>query len=190
MPNYITDQNFEKQDFNLRTLAIAEYENCKFIDCNFSNSSLDGLKFLNCQFIACNLSLVSIVKTTFNDVIFNDCKMLGLRFENCNDFGLSFSLENCKLNHSSFYKLKLKNSTFKNSQLQEVDFTESDFSNSSFLNCDFLYATFDRTILDKVDFKTAINFVIDPEKNRIKKAKFSKLSLAGLLTKYDITITE
>jgi len=34
--------------------------------------------------------------------------MLGLRFDMCNAFGLSFSFEGCQLNHSSFYKTQLK----------------------------------------------------------------------------------
>lgn len=115
--NYIADQIFEKADFTLRALPKAEYENCKFTNCDFSSADLSGVKFLDCEFISCNLSLASLTKTSFIDVNFQDCKMLGLRFENCNDFGLAFSFGNCKLDHSSFYKLKLKKMDFKNSQL-------------------------------------------------------------------------
>ncbi|RZK88142.1 MAG: pentapeptide repeat-containing protein, partial [Pedobacter sp.] len=100
--NYIAEQTFSKENFSLRALPKAEYENCKFINCNFSNSDLSGVKFLDCEFISCNLSLASLTKTSLNDITFSDCKMLGLHFENCNDFGLAFSFNNCKLDHSSF----------------------------------------------------------------------------------------
>ncbi|MFN6083504.1 MAG: pentapeptide repeat-containing protein [Fluviicola sp.] len=69
-----------------------------------------------------------------------------------------------------------------------IDFSEADLSNSVFKNCNLLLSVFDRTTLDKADFRTAVNYSIDPEKNRIKKAKFSLQGVAGLLNKYDIII--
>jgi uncharacterized protein YjbI with pentapeptide repeats len=114
--------------------------------------------------------------------------MLGLRFDNCNSFGLSLRFENCSLNHSSFYGVKIKKTTFKKAQLQEVDFTESDLTSSLFEDCDLARATFGNTILEKTDFRTAYNYSIDPERNRIKRAKFSLTQVVGLLDKYDIDI--
>jgi len=43
-------------------------------------------------------------------------------------------------------------------------------------------------VLEKADFREATNYFIDPEKNRIKKAKFSLNGLPGLLIPYDIII--
>ena len=136
----------------------------------------------------CNLSLANLTKVLFNDVQFRDCKMLGLRFDTCNNFGLSFNFEQCILNHSSFYQAKLKKTTFQNTQLQEVDFTECDLKNVVFDNCDLARALFENTTLEKADFRTAFNYAIDPENNRIKKAKFSLVGVSGLLHKYDIQI--
>jgi hypothetical protein len=42
--------------------------------------------------------------------------------------------------------------------------------------------------LEKADFRTSYNYSINPEVNRIKKAKFSTAGIAGLLCKYDIEI--
>ena len=114
--------------------------------------------------------------------------MLGLYFDSCNKFGLSFSFENCILNHSTFYRTKIKKTTFKNTQLRETDFTECDLTESLFDNCDLTSATFDHTIIEKADFRTSYNYTIDPEINRIKKAKFSISGISGLLEKYDIII--
>jgi uncharacterized protein YjbI with pentapeptide repeats len=114
--------------------------------------------------------------------------MLGLRFDTCNDFGLSFSFDSCQLNHSSFFKTKIKKTVFKNSQLQETDFAEADLTSAMFDNCNLERANFDQTILEKSDFRTSYNYSIDPERNRVKKAKFSILGIAGLLDKYDIDI--
>jgi uncharacterized protein YjbI with pentapeptide repeats len=121
-------------------------------------------------------------------VAFLDCKLTGLHFQNCNDFLFAVRFENCNLNLASFYKLKIKKTVFKNSSLHEVDFAEADLSNSLFDNCDLAHAIFENTNLEKSDFRSSFNYSINPEINKIKKAKFSLNGIAGLLEKYDIDI--
>ena len=127
-------------------------------------------------------------KTALRAVKFKDCKMLGLRFDNCDKFGLDIRVDNCILNYSSFYQTKVMKTTFRNVILHEVDFTECDLGNSVFDNCDLAGARFENTILEKTDFRTSCNYSIDLELNKVKKAKFSHSGIAGLLDKYDIEI--
>ncbi|WP_419802798.1 hypothetical protein [Mucilaginibacter sp.] len=42
----------------------------------------------------------------------------------------------------------------------------------------------------EADFSSAYNFSIDPENNRIKKAKFSVAGLPGLLEKFGLKIVD
>jgi hypothetical protein len=49
-------------------------------------------------------------------------------------------------------------------------------------------ATFENTILEKADLRTAYNYSIDPTMNKIKKAMFSKAGISGLLDRLDIDI--
>ena len=42
--------------------------------------------------------------------------------------------------------------------------------------------------LEKVDFRTSYNFVINPEENKLQGAKFNRISIDGLLSKYKIVI--
>ncbi|MFT5214696.1 MAG: hypothetical protein ACI9WV_002428, partial [Patiriisocius sp.] len=49
-------------------------------------------------------------------------------------------------------------------------------------------AIFNGTNLEQTDFITAFNFEINPEKNHLKGAKFSKENLFGLLSDYKIII--
>jgi len=114
--------------------------------------------------------------------------MLGLKFEHCNPFLFKVDFESCQLNLSSFYKLKLKKAMFRNCTLHEVDFTEADLPEVVFDNCDLRGAVFDFTNLVKADFRTSFNYSVHPETNKIKKARFSKEGIAGLLDKYDIII--
>jgi fluoroquinolone resistance protein len=169
-------------------LAKGEYDHCIFRNNDFSNAELSGFIFTDCEFNTCNLSLVRLAKTVFREVKFKDCKMIGLRFDDCNQFSLSFNLDNCNLNHSSFFQVKSIKTKFMNSQFQEADFTGVDFTGSVFDNCDFAKATFQNTILEKVDFRSSYNYSINPEENRIRKARFSQAGISGLLNQYDIEI--
>lgn len=181
---YILDQTFD----HCSQLTKGEYENCRFSNCNLAETDLSGFRFTDCTFTGCNLSLVKLSGTALRNIKFTDCKMLGLQFDTCHGLGLAFTFDGCQLNHSSFYKSKIKGTVFRNSQLKETDFAEADLTGSLFDNCDLLLASFDRTLLGKADFRTAYNYSIDPENSRIRKAKFSMAGLPGLLGKYDIDI--
>lgn len=184
MEVYFTDKSYDRSD----SLLKGEYENCTFKNINLANSDLSHYKFTDCIFIECDLSLAKLYKTAFRDIKFKACKMLGLRFDTCNELGISFSFEGCQLNHSSFYKTKIKKTVFKETQLKETDFSEADLTGAMFENCDLEHAMFDRTILENADLRTSFNYSIDPENNRIRRAKFSITAVAGLLEKYDIEI--
>lgn len=185
---YFKEKVFEKQNFSKMGPEPGEYEACTFENCDLAEANLSGNTFTDCVFKDCNLSLAKLSKTAFQNAEFEKCKLLGLRFDQCNPFLFAASFENCQLNLSSFYKLNLKNTKFKACELREADFTEADLGNVVFADCNLERATFDNTILEKTDFRTAYNYSFDPEKNRIKKARFSGNGLGGLLCKYDIVI--
>jgi uncharacterized protein YjbI with pentapeptide repeats len=115
--------------------------------------------------------------------------MIGLQFEACSDFGFSLEFSNCILNHSSFYQKKIKNTLFFDSKLLEVEFTESDLTQTVFDMCDLTRSIFENSNLEKTDFRTAINYSIDLDKNKVKKALFSLNGTPGLLGKYGIKIS-
>ncbi len=125
---------------------------------------------------------------TYRGIFILDVPLLGLHFDDCNPFGIEFGFQNCILNHASFFKMKFKKTVFKDCQLIETDFSECDVTSSTFDNCDLSGATFDATNLEKADFRTSFNYIIDPEINKIKKAKFALPEVLGLLSKYDIVI--
>jgi len=185
---FIEKKVFDKRNFIEIPLSKGEYENCTFICCDFSNANLSEFVFCEYTFNSCNLSLAIVKSTAFRNVNFFDCKLTGIQFNACNEFLLSFSFENCILNLASFIQLKIKKTLFKNSSLHEVDFTETDCSNSNFDQCDLSRAIFYKTNLEKCDFRTSYNYSIDPEVNKIKKAKFSLNGIMGLLDKYDIDV--
>ena len=185
---YTQGQSFQNTDYTINELPQGEYEQCTFRNCNLKDGNLSGFLFIDCTFQGCDLSMAKINKTSFRDVKFIDCKMLGLRFDSCNSMLISFTFERCVLNFSSFFKLKLKNIRLKECQLHEVEFQEADFTKAEFVECDLTDAFFENTNLEQADFSTAHSFIIDPQKNRLKKTRFSTNGLAGLLTQYDLVI--
>jgi uncharacterized protein YjbI with pentapeptide repeats len=183
---YFSEQTFESKEFPLR----GEYDCCIFKGLNFSDQDLSGYSFNECTFYDCNFSLAKILNTAFRDVKFKGCKLMGLRFEDCNSFGQSFSFEDCTLNHASFFQVKMRKTVFKNTSLLEVDFSEADLSESTFQECPLSLALFNRTNAEKCDFRTAFGYSIDPEINRLKNARFSTSGISGLLDKYNLIIED
>lgn len=185
---FIEDQEFQGVDFNAQPLKIGNYEHCIFRNCDLSNGDLSEMIFVDCEFFDCDLSMVRVDKTAFRNASFQSCKLLGIRFDDANDLLLSIRFEECHLSFSSFYKKPLPSTTFRNCLLREVDFTEADLSEAVFEHCDLSGAVFEHTNLESADFRTSGNYRLDPEKNRIRKARFSLDGAIGLLHKYEIVI--
>jgi uncharacterized protein YjbI with pentapeptide repeats len=182
------DQVFENIDFTIKGLPKGEYESCSFINCNLSDLNISGYSFIDCRFSDANLSLLKLNNTILRDIVFKDCKMIGLQFCDADAFGLAFSFENCILTNASFFKTKIKKTNFKDSKLSEVDFTECDLSESILQGCDLSGAIFSFSNVERVDFRTSMNYSIDPDNNKIKKSKHSASELGGLLDKYSLII--
>jgi len=132
--------------------------------------------------------MVSLKNTAMNDVHFLGCKLVGVQFDECNPFLFSVGFENCVLKLAVFYKTNLKKTHFKNCNLQETDFTEADMTAAILDSCDLQRSIFHKTNLEKADFRSSFHYSIDPEQNRIKKARFSRMGVMGLLDKYGIEI--
>jgi uncharacterized protein YjbI with pentapeptide repeats len=96
--------------------------------------------------------------------------------------------ENCILDFSKFYALKLKSITFTNCSLIAVDFMATDLTGAQFINCDLYRAEFEKANASKVDFRTSYNFTIDPAKTKLKKAQFALEGVKGLLYKHGVIV--
>ncbi|MCB0279160.1 MAG: pentapeptide repeat-containing protein [Calditrichaeota bacterium] len=188
MSEQFENKEFTQADFESDRFKEGIYEDCHFSGCQLIEWDLSGSSFIECTFENCDLSMVKLNETAFRDVTFSNCRMQGVDFSRCKQFLLQMTFENCQLNLASFYQLKLVKTKFTDCSLREADFTEGDFSSSWFEECDLDRAIFHRTLLDKADLSSAMNFMIDPDLNSIQGAKFSRDNLAGLVMKYGIVI--
>lgn len=185
---FITDRIFEKQDYSQTSLPKAEYDNCTFIRCDFSDSFLSYVSFTACEFIDCNLSGIKIKDTLFKDILFSSSKILGVNFCECSDFLFSFKAEHSTFSFSSFFNKNLNSTSFKNCILENVDFTKANLFKAKFSDSDLKHAIFENTNLEQVDFRTATNFNINPAQNKLKHAKFSKNGALSLLNNLQIVV--
>ncbi len=186
---YYINQSFEKS-FPKKGTNDTQFEDCTFRNCDFTEISTSGCNFTNTVFEDCNFSMVKFVSIRLDEVHFVGCKMVGSDFSTIKDFLFSANFTNCILDYAAFMKKKNKKCRFENCSLKGADFSEADLTGSTFDDCDLSNAVFIDTTLTGVNFTTAFNFTIDPERNLLRKAKFSTQGLVGLLTTYGIIVTE
>ena len=185
---YIEDREFKNEDFTQQMLHVANYEYCRFVGCNFSECDLSEFAFLECEFENCNLGMVNLTDSSLREIKFKNCKMVGVDFSVCEKLLFEVDFEGCHLDYASFHKLKLKSRAFAKCSLKEAYFAEADLSKSTLDECDLQGAIFEFTNLEEANLTTSINYTINPENNRIKKARFSISGLPGLLTSYEIVV--
>jgi uncharacterized protein YjbI with pentapeptide repeats len=185
--SYFFEQVFHQQDLPKKLTGI-EFDQCRFIQCDFSGRDVSNTTFIECDFNFCNLSLCRTINTSFQQVVFNSCKLMGLHFEHCNKHGLDFTSESCVFDNSIFYQCVIKKMVFKQASLIEVDFTETQAQQVVFSDCDLSGATFEKTHLEQADLSSSRNYRINPTKNHVKGAQFSSPEVLGLLQDFDITI--
>jgi len=159
------------------------FDNCTFSKCDFKKTTFDNCKFTECTFINCDLSLSILKSCTFNDVIFEDSKLLGISWSNCVEpFDVKF--DSCNISQNSFHLLDLRRMKFINSLINDTGFEECNLENALFDNCNLEQTVFVSNNMKKANFETAKNYLIDPKYNDISKAQFSlpeALSFLSLL---------
>lgn len=182
------DKLFQNLLYSGKETKNREFENCTFNNCDFSNGNFTSCKFIDCVFNNCNFTMTKLTNTQLNNILFKDCKLLGVNFSNTSDFLFGVKFEGGVLDYAIFVKKKLHKTMFNKTSIKSADFTDADLTKSIFSESDLLNSVFYNTNLKEVNFSTAINFIIDPEINNLKKTIFSLHGISGLLNKYDIII--
>lgn len=182
------DHVFEKLVLFDAKVSNREFDGCTFNNCEFSNTVFTECTFIDCTFTDCNLSMAKLPATGLKTVMFKECKLLGIRFDECEDFLFKVDFVDSILDYSWFIGKKMPKTSFANSSLKGVNFSGCDLTESDFASANLDGAIFDNTLLKAADFSAAYNYKIDPEFNPMPKAKFSVHGITGLLDKYDIRV--
>ncbi|MGF1922755.1 MAG: pentapeptide repeat-containing protein [Bacteroidia bacterium] len=185
---YYVGKQFERSALPVRGTKETQFEDCTFKNCDLTEFNFTGCDFTNTTFEECNFSMLKLGYIGLDKVDFKGCKMVGADFSNVKDFLFNARFTNCILDYAAFMKKKNRKGFFSSCSLKGADFSETDLTDTQFERCDLTATVFMNTILNGANFATSFNFTIDPERNSLKKAKFSADGLAGLLTKYGIIV--
>ena len=183
-------------DLNLVSIEFCSknFESCIFKECDFGEAIFNECSFIDCHFLKCNLSLIKIKRSKFSDVIFDECKIIGVDWTKASwpSFALCSPIKfhKCIVNDSSFFGLSLSEIVIEECKANYVDFRAGNFSEANFKFTDFANSLFSKTNLTGADFTEAINYHIDIYLNEIKRAKFCRSEALSLLDSLGIELID
>ncbi|HEX2867362.1 MAG TPA: pentapeptide repeat-containing protein [Ignavibacteriales bacterium] len=185
---FYQDDKFTLGQFSNGELREREFTGCSFENINFEKSKFKYVRFEDCTFNKCNMGLIKITGSRFIDCTFKDCKMLGINWQEA-EGPVEIKINRCTLDYSVFYGLDLRRIEITESIAKEVNFENADLSRGNFNGTDFYLSKFKNTNLSSADLRDARNYDINPEFNKIKKARFSMPEVMTLLQCFDIEIS-
>jgi len=185
-------KKFSKLNYQEKVVKDVEFEECQFDECNFLKASFENCNFINCIFKNSDLSLIKLINSSFDEIKFEDCKLIGVDWTKIKQKILPtiIQFDSCKIDLSSFFGLKLENFTLTNSSAKEVDFREATLLEANFNNTDLEETLFHQTNLRKTNFIGASHYQINFNNNKIEKATFSIPEVLNLLKPLKIKIKQ
>ncbi len=166
-----------------------EFERCVFRKLDLSRVAFNSSNFVNCRFEDCNLTRIELKNTKLHDVSFVNCTLTHVDFSLCNAFAFHADFQECKLDYTVFINRKLKKAHFVDCSLKEAQFLKCELIGTVFKGCNLELAKFEENNLSQADFSSSYNLEMNPDENKLKKARFALHNLPGLLTKYDLIIS-
>jgi uncharacterized protein YjbI with pentapeptide repeats len=188
-------ESFTEIAFEADLLDEVNFIGCEFTKCDFHESTFKNCVFRDCRFKQCDLNLIQVDGSTFQDVYFEKCKMVGINWSKASWGKTSFhqlikkiNFIECIINYNTFMNIHLPKIQMDKCIAKEVNFNETDLSGSSLRYTDFEGAMFAHTNLTETDMSKAENYSIDPLQNTLKKTRFSLPEALSLLYSLDIEI--
>ena len=166
-----------------KTYTDCRFENCKFIETDFSYST-----FEDCLLENCNLSLTIFNEAKLRNVIFENCKLVGLNFKQCDRFIFEIHFKKCLIQRCNFSMMELRKCLFKESRIFECDFVRTKLIGADFRRSELTDTVFEGSDLSKANFEDAVRYNINPLNNKIAGAKFCMPDVVSLLNTFDIEI--
>ncbi|RXJ74919.1 hypothetical protein CS022_01665 [Veronia nyctiphanis] len=199
MPKIKNNKEYVEKQFGQLAVAYGcyrnvEFEACTFTECDFSECDFDHCRFIDCHFERCNLSLAAFSHTRLNNVVFADCKLVGVDWTRPKwtlfDSGSQITFNTCVLNDSSFFELDMDGATFTDCRMHHVDLTGCSLSEAKLTGCDLSGAIFSQTNLEGCDLSHSENITIDVKNNRLEGSTFSRFEAVNMLTSLGINLVD
>lgn len=172
-----------------RELAQLTFRQCRFEGCDFSECRWPKTRFIGCEFVECNLSLTELKDCSLNEVVFRECKLIGVNWSTA-ALLKKLSFYDSILNYGTFLGVTLPKTVFENCVCQNVYFAESNFAGSRFSGTDLQEAQFAQVDLRRADFRRAKNYMLSPMANQIVGGKFVMPEALALLYGLEIELED
>lgn len=156
---------------------------------NYTANDLAGAELEDVLFEACSLVATNLTDTRFSSVTFERCKLIGVDFRKCRAFpSVDVSFVDCVLDACNFSDLALRKQKFVSCDVRRCVFLRTDLSDADFSHSDLDESIFHECDLRRADFSRARNYLVDPNGNKIAKAKFSLPEAVSLLRGFEIEL--
>ncbi len=165
-----------------------EYYKHRFKNMDLTSLSFAGKVFSDCIFEECRLSANNLQNARMHGVVFSNCKISGISFTDLNRLVVDISFYSCDIKSSNFTDLKLNSAVFSRCVINDCDFVNTELKNADFRFCDLNDTLFHNTDLTGAVFEQAVNYNINPNSNKIKKAVFSLPEAVNLLAHFGIIL--
>ena len=109
MTDYFLDTEYDGIVYPKEGLNHKDFERCTFSNCDFSQCTFVAITFIDCVFEECNFNSAKINYVAFRTAAFNGCQIKDVNFAMCDKLIFDISFNNCTLDFSKFFALKLKN---------------------------------------------------------------------------------
>jgi fluoroquinolone resistance protein len=190
----VEGRSFSDLDLHGQEIGFKEFYGCVFCKCSFLETSFRSCRFVDCEFRECNLSLCRVKDCSFSNTRFQDSQVIGVDWTEASwpkrGFLRTVDFRRCALNHSTFIGLSLRGIELTGCVARDVDFTEADLSRADLTHTDLSQSRFLHTDLTEADLTGATNYAIAPNRNVLKKTKFSLPEAVSLLYGLDIILTD
>lgn len=185
--DFFRDMEIKGISFNEEVIADKEFYKCSFKNNNLSRTTFQNCRFEDCEFENCDLSLTKLNGSEFINIKFNNAKLIGINWTDAKNLN-RIEFHQCKLNHSTFFGMNLRQIIIKDCEAIDVDFTDAILNKANCRMTDFKGSKFSNTDLSYANFFAAKNYDIDPTYNKIMKATFSIPEVLTLLQGFDIVV--
>ena len=186
------DEYFDRISLEEDCLENQVFRECEFHNCQFLSSRIHRCLFRSCAFQNCVFAGVEWKFTSMVDGIFKDSICVGI------DWSLLktktrgnepvYEAQNTFFKYCSFYQMGLKRFHFETCRFQESYFEECSMQECHLENISFDKTQFRGCDLRKADFRGAVGYVIDPQQNKLREARFSFPEVICLLDGLGISI--
>ncbi len=191
---FYAEQIFDDLAFRQKKVRSSNFELCKFIGCDLSESEFTECKFVDCEFKESNLNVVKFDGTRILETDFNNCKITGVNWTSLSWTSVALcspvSFHSCDISFSVFHALKLPELIVNSCKAHDVDFSDCDLAGADFYATDLKDSRFIFSDLDRCNFREAVNYTINPMENSVEGANFSTPDVLSLLSPFKIKIDE